>query len=177
MNAITVEQTQEEMALAFQVHRRAELAFVRLAQAKVSSLPLDEAPKAPIILKFGIKSRKAQAPKGTLRIRVDFQMTGEPKLKSAPKGKLPRKPVVVAKVACTYELDYQLQKGFEPSAKQVRAFKDGNVVFNCWPYFREYLQESIQRMGYPPLTAPFLRVLPKLPKKKDEPPAKSVRRR
>lgn len=163
MNAITIEQTQEEMALAFQVHRNAALASVRLAQAKLVSLPLNEAPKVPIIIKFSIKSRKVQAPKGTLRIQVDLRMTGEPKLKSIPKGKLPGKPVAVARVACTYELDYQLQKSFEPSAKQVRAFKEGNVIFNCWPYFREYLQESIQRMGYPPLTAPFLRVLPSPP--------------
>lgn len=166
MNAITIEQTPEEMALSFQVNRNAVLVSVRLAQAKLASRPPDEAPKVPIIINFTIKSRKVQAPKGTLRIEVDLRVTGEPKLKSSPKGKTPNKPAAVARVACVYQLDYGLQGDFEPSPKEVRAFKDGNVIFNCWPYFREYLQETIQRMGYPPLTAPFLRVLPKPPKEK-----------
>jgi hypothetical protein len=74
--------------------------------------------------------------------------------------KLGKKETPVS-VECTFAVDYELQEGFQPSAMQVRAFKDGKVVFNCRPYFREYLQDSVQRMGFPPLTAPFLRVPPR----------------
>jgi hypothetical protein len=58
-------------------------------------------------------------------------------------------------------VSYQLRPGFAPTAEQINAFKDGNAIFNCWPYCRQYVQEMIQRMGYPPLTLPFLRVVTK----------------
>jgi hypothetical protein len=40
------------------------------------------------------------------------------------------------------------------------------VIFNCWPYFREYLQSTVTRMNLLPLTVPLLRLLPKPPRKK-----------
>jgi len=164
MNPITIEQTQEEMALAFHVHGNAAISAVRLSRAKLASRPLGEELKGPIAIKFVIKSRSVDAPKGMLRVEVDFRMIGELEAKPGAEGKPVKKRETVVSVECTYEVDYQLREGFEPSAKEVKAFKDGNVIFNCWPYFREYLQESVQRMGFPALTAPFLRVQPKPPK-------------
>jgi hypothetical protein len=167
MNPITIKQTQEEMALAFQVHRNAAICAVRLSRSKLAGQPLDEAPKGPIIIKFTMKSRSVEAPKGKLRVEVDFRTAGE--IEAQPPEKQPAKKQTIVSLECTYAVDYQLREGFEPSPKQVKAFKDGNVIFNCWPYFREYLQNSVQRMGFPPLAAPFLRVQPKPPKpsKKD----------
>ena len=97
------------------------------------------------------------------------KLAGQPLDEPQPAEKQPAKKQTVVSLECTYAVDYQLREGFEPSPKQVKAFKDGNVIFNCWPYFREYLQNSVQRMGFPPLVAPFLRVQPKPPKasKKD----------
>lgn len=173
MNPIPIEQTQEEMALAFEVHRSAAICAVRLSRSKMAGQPLDEAPKGPIIIKFTMKSRSVEAPKGRLRVEVDFRMAGE--IEAQPAEKQPAKKHTIASLECTYVVDYQLREGFEPSPKQVKAFKDGNVIFNCWPYFREYLQESVQRMGFPPVVAPFLRVQPKPPKatKKDSKTAKT----
>ena len=61
----------------------------------------------------------------------------------------------------SFEVDYALHDDFEPSTDQVKAFREGNAVFNVWPFFREYLHSQMQRMGLPPLTAPFLRIVPK----------------
>ncbi len=159
MNPILIEQTRQEIGLAIEVHRNAAICAIRLARGKTASQPLDETLKGPIVVKFTTKSRSVAAPKGKLRIEVDFRVAGEVK---PPRGeKSPVKKEAIVRVECTFALDYQLREGFEPSAKQVKAFKDGNVIFNCWPYFREYLQDSIQRMGFPPLAAPFLGVQPK----------------
>jgi hypothetical protein len=68
-------------------------------------------------------------------------------------------PVVT--VECAYEVDYLVREKFELRADHVTAFKDGNAIFNAWPYFREFLQSSLQRMGLPPLVAPFLRLQPR----------------
>lgn len=162
MKPITIEQTKEEMALAFEVHRNAVICAVRLRRSKMAGQTLEEAPEGPIRVKFTVRSRSATAPKGTLRVEVDFRMAGEIEAQAAERQT--SKTQTVASVDCTYVVDYQLREGFEASAKQIKAFKDGNVIFNCWPYFREYLQESVQRMGLPPLTAPFLRVQMKAPK-------------
>ncbi len=132
---------------------------IRLSRSKMACQAPEEAPSSSVAINFAMKSQRVPAPKGTLRVEVDFRMTGEPKSEPATKGRAKKAPVV--SVGCVYALDYRLKEGFEPSPRQVKAFKDGNVIFNCWPYFREHLQESIQRMGFPPLTAPFLRVQPK----------------
>ena len=162
MNSITIEQTGEELALASEIHRNAAICAVRLSYSRLASRALDEFPEGRIAVKFTVKSRAAEAPKDRLRVQVDFSMAGtlEPQPTETKRGKR----ITLISVNCAYTVDYLLRESFEPSIKQIKAFKDGNVIFNCWPYFREYLQESIQRMGLPPLTAPFLRVQTKPPK-------------
>jgi hypothetical protein len=162
MNPIMIEQTGEELALASEVHRSASICAVRLSHSRMANRALDELPEGRIVVKFTVKSRAVEAPKGRLRVQVDFSMAGtlEPQQAETKRGNR----ITVVSVNCTYTVDYQLRESFEPSIKQIKAFKDGNVIFNCWPYFREYLQESVQRMGLPPLTAPFLRVQTKPPK-------------
>jgi hypothetical protein len=162
MNAITIQQSAKEMALAAEVNRNAAICAVRLSHSRMTSRALDEPPKGRIQVRFTVKSRPVDGPKGKLRVRVDFRMMGELEPQQAPEGRAKKERIV--SVECSYAVDYQLREGFEPSIKQIKAFKDGNVIFNSWPYFREYLQESIQRMGFPPLTAPFLRVQTKSPR-------------
>ena len=67
-------------------------------------------------------------------------------------------------VECAYAADYTIiRDGFVPSSEQAKAFREGNAIFNLWPYFREYLQSSLLKMGLPALTAPFLCLRPKAP--------------
>jgi hypothetical protein len=67
----------------------------------------------------------------------------------------------VISITCRFEATYDLTEGFEPSAQQIAAFKEGNAVFNCWTYFREFVHSSVSRMNYPPPTLPFLRMVPR----------------
>jgi hypothetical protein len=57
---------------------------------------------------------------------------------------------------CVMGAQYVLADGFQPSPEQLKAFKEGPAIFNCWPYFREYVQSTVVRMNYPPPTIPFL---------------------
>jgi hypothetical protein len=52
--------------------------------------------------------------------------------------------------------------------ERVKAFKDGNAIFIAWPYCRQYPQNSLQRMGLPPLAAPFLRLQPQTKPRKGQ---------
>jgi hypothetical protein len=74
----------------------------------------------------------------------------------------------VLRIECVLEAVYLLKGGYTPSAEERDAFHQGNAVFNCWPYFREFVQNSAGRMDFPPPPIPFLRV--SLPKKDTEMP-------
>ncbi len=181
MNAIVIEQAPEETRQAFEVHQNAAIERIRLARAKVVSRSLTEAPSAPIAVTFTFKSKAIEAPDDILRLEIAFRMAGveEPDdeapgtRRGQPEAK---KPEPVVSLECAYEVDYALDADFEITPDHVRAFKDGNAIFNAWPYFREYLQNSLQRMGMPPLTAPFLRLQPKPKSKRLEKEEQEVRR-
>jgi len=66
-------------------------------------------------------------------------------------------------MAATFLAEYQLAEGFIPGPKEQKAFLAANAVFNCWPYWREYVKSTASRMNLPPLTLPFFRVLPRQP--------------
>jgi hypothetical protein len=173
MNAIVIEQTQDEAKLAFEVHQNADISRIRLAHAKLASQAIDTAPKTQIEVVFNFKSKPMIAPPDVLRLEIAFRMAGieekEAGEEDAPEKTSDNKkaePVIL--VECAYEADYVLREGFEITSEHVKAFKDGNAIFNAWPYFREYLQSNLQRMGLPPLTAPFLRLQPKPKPRKRE---------
>lgn len=161
---LTIEQSEQEAALAYEVHSRAEIESVRLRKARLASRSLRESAAGPVRVRFTHKSRQIPGPEGFLRLEIEFRMRGDGG-PEAPEGDLntPSEPVV--SVDCTWEVDYRLARGYEPSAEAVRAFKDGNAVLNCWPYFREFLQNTLTRMSLPPLTAPLLRLSVRSPER------------
>jgi hypothetical protein len=168
MNAIVIEQTQDETKRAFEVHQNAAINRIRLARAKVASATIDEAPKSHISVAFNFKSKPLSAPPNVLRLEIAFRMAGIKEKVEGEEDAPGKKPEPVVLVECAYEVDYVLREGFEITAEHVKAFKDGNAIFNAWPYFREYLQNNLQRMGLPALTAPFLRLQPKAKPRKRE---------
>ena len=151
MNAYMIFQTKEETDLAVAVNRNAQISDMRLARAKVSADCPGNALTAPITVSMGVKAKQIEGPTTQLLIEVSFRLTGSKK-EDTSKNK------TVVCVECTFEVSYQLHPEFMPSAEQIKAFKDGNAIFNCWPYCRQYVQDMIQRMGYPPLILPLLRV-------------------
>lgn len=59
------------------------------------------------------------------------------------------------KISCTFLLTYSTQN--ELSEDFLSIFVRRNVPLNTWPYFRELVQNMIQRMNIPPLVLPLLR--------------------
>ena len=159
MNPIVIDQTPDEARLAFEVHQHAAIQRIRLARAKVSAQVIDDAPKASVSVSFNFRAKALVAPKKIMRLEIGFRMAGVEDPGTGAVAQKQSEPVV--SVECSYEVDYVIGEDFEPSAEHVKAFKDGNAIFNVWPYFREYLQNNLQRMGLPPLVAPFLRLQPK----------------
>ncbi|GEM_PF-1210413 len=155
MNAIVIQQSQEALKEAVHLHRNASMEKIRLSKASFASASASENPNQAVslVFRFGSKAKPPQS--GLLRLTVDFGIEGRPNDEKQT-GATGQRPVF--SLNCTYELDYRLRAGFTPTKRQVKAFREGNAVFNIWPYFREYLQDTLARMGWPPLTAPFLRI-------------------
>jgi hypothetical protein len=68
-----------------------------------------------------------------------------------------QEPVIVidATFALTYKIDNfegLTQKGFEQ-------FANLNGIYNAWPYWREFVQNTIIRMGLPSLSIPVFRIV------------------
>lgn len=151
MNSLTITQDQAEMELAVSVHRNAEIIGIRLANAKAMAVRPSETMTGPITLDMEVKSRHIARISGSLTLEINFHLVGFTK-----SGQQRKKRSV--EVECAFEVEYELRPGFRPTAAQIQAFKDGNAIFNCWPYCRQHVQDMLMRLGYPPPTLPFLRV-------------------
>ncbi len=154
MNRFVIEQTKEKTQLATSLHQSAELEGIRLARAKASGDRPQVAFNGQIAVSINVRAKRVETVAGQLSIEVLFRLMGSRKSENAKE-----RPAFC--IDCTFEANYILRPGFEPSEEQVSAFKDGNAIFNCWPYCRQHIQETLLTMGYPPLTLPFLRVVTK----------------
>lgn len=148
-----ISQTQDEIRAGWALQAKCELKRVALRQCRVSLEGAEEALKGPFSLKLSHISAASPIRSGVLRIEVRFQFQSYDK--SEP-------PSSLFSIECAYDLDYEIQdKSFQPLSESIAAFKDGNAIFNCWPYAREFVQNMVTRMELHPPPLPFLRILPK----------------
>jgi hypothetical protein len=154
--SFTIEQDREQTRHAFSLQSRAEITEIRLIEASLFCKASVE--EAGFPLEFSIEF----APEGavveggvlTVTVRYTFRITAKSKAD-------------VVLIKCGLQAAYDLTDGYRPSTEEIEAFRTGNAVFNCWPYFREFVQNTVTRMNYPPPTIPFLRLMPR-PKHADD---------
>lgn len=134
-----------------ELQSKCELRRVALHQCRASAgdpQPL----KGPFSLRVSHDSVAHSVIDGMLRIEVRFQIESYDATEP---------PVMVFEVHCSFALDYELaDRSFQPSAESVAAFKDGNAIFNCWSYAREFFQNIASRMELIPPPLPLLRIVP-----------------
>ncbi|MCC5830871.1 MAG: hypothetical protein JJU36_15600 [Phycisphaeraceae bacterium] len=61
-------------------------------------------------------------------------------------------------IGATFQLVYQLPEIDKYGKDQLQAFAEVNAVYNVWPYWREYVQSTLARMGLPTITMPAYRI-------------------
>lgn len=64
----------------------------------------------------------------------------------------------LVRIEAEFILEYALDKSpfGEVSDEVATAFGKMTGVYNAWPYWREYVQSTIGRLGLPPLTLPLI---------------------
>lgn len=61
-------------------------------------------------------------------------------------------------IAPTFRVLYRVTNASELAPEHVERFASFNAIFNTWPYLRELLQNTTDRMGFPPLTIHLYRI-------------------
>ena len=74
-----------------------------------------------------------------------------------------------ASMKVQFELAYRLPSDFTASRSELSAFAKVNGIFNAWPYFREFVQSTSQKMDLPVILLPVYRV-PQPPRPSSEKP-------
>ncbi len=148
-----ISQDTKEIKAALALQSKCELAQVSLRQCHASLEGSEETLKEPFSIRLSHNSTANAISNGVLQIEVRFQFqtydSGEP-------------PSLLCSIVCAFDLKYEISdNAFQPTAESIAAFKDGNAIFNCWPYVREFMQSTSARMGLrtPPL--PLLRIAPR----------------
>src|ERR1035437_9701246 len=150
-----ISQKPEEIREALALQSKCELKRVALRQCHASAEGAEEA-NGPFSLRVSHNSTANAIKDGILRVEVRFQIASYDAAEP---------PAMVFEVHCSFTLDYELEDpSFQPSAESIAAFKDGNAVFNCWSYTREFFQSIASRMELTPPPLPLLRIIPQAPK-------------
>jgi hypothetical protein len=71
---------------------------------------------------------------------------------------IPREQKPFVRVMATYILKYKLLAKAVPSQDALGFFSRVNATYNAWPYWREFLAGSLQRLELPPLTLQLMRI-------------------
>jgi hypothetical protein len=146
-----ISQTPEEIKAASALQSKCELKRIVLRRCRASREESQAA--APFSLRISHSSIANEVGSGVLRIEARLQVQGHD---SSDPTKL------VFNVECAFDLDYQIQDQlFQPKPESLAAFKDGNAIFNMWPYAREFVNNLISRMELNTHPLPLLRIVPK----------------
>jgi len=165
-----IEQTKKQIDDAINFHTHAEISSLRLARARVWSRErITRATGKPVNFDINFKPGAYSEEDGALVVETDFVFAINQDQADNPEE---RQPLVI--IECCFEATYCFAPDFKPSEQQIEAFRSANAVFNCWPFFREFVQTSITRMHFPPPPVPFLKIVRKAEPPKIETPTPSA---
>ncbi len=64
----------------------------------------------------------------------------------------------VVSILATFELSYLLPGDVKVTEGELNDFARINATFNVWPYWREFVQNTVTRMNLPPVVLPLFRL-------------------
>ena len=136
--------------LAAPVSAQVEILEVRLVEtnARRSSVDIPSGNEVSVQVGFRVRTdvdRDGRKVTVSPRFRVD---SADAKRKGASQ---------LLQIEAEFQLIYSINSFDQLTDENFKAFGELNGIFNCWPYWREYVQQTTVRMGLPPLTLPVYR--------------------
>lgn len=147
-----------DYSLAAPVSDKVSIRDVRLISSGCSQTPNAGRGKHSLEIACEVKTQ-ADKKKGYILVFPSFKLEGFP-LEGNQK-----KPDLV--IEATFVISYKAENLQGLRHDNFEAFSRSNGVYNAWPYWREFVQNTVARMNLPPLTIPVFRLLlPKAKRKK-----------
>ena len=142
-----------DMEAVARVAQKAILEEIYLNDAKISRDLRGIPPKAITLKhKCSTKVLPLEKDKNILSIICNFHVTAFDK-------KEPDK--IFMNIEASFCISYILEdiEGFNPN--DIKHFSKINPIYNVWSYWREFVQSMTTRIGFPALTVPLLKIMPK----------------
>jgi hypothetical protein len=155
-NNISEKPGKTDFALAIKVSDRVELESVMLVDCHCRQLRFIKAESRAFDINYSAESSMDTEAKRII-VLAKFKWEG---FEADSKEKKQ-----FATIEASFLLMYSAPSLEGINQENVEMFGNLNGIYNAWPYWREFLQNSISRMCLPPLTAPVFRLFPP---KKDE---------
>lgn len=128
---------------------KADLQDIRLAESSCKAFAQDSGPPGEVDVRLNWTA------KANLRAAGSFSVLADLEVLLVPAGGAPSEG---ARVTARLELRYQIPPDLPIHEGLLDEFAKLNGVFNAWPYWREFVQNTLVRMGLPPLALPLYRV-------------------
>jgi preprotein translocase subunit SecB len=146
-----------DYALAAPVSDQVSIRDVRLISSGCSQTPNAGRGKHSLEINCEVKTQ-ADKKKDYILVFPTFKLEGIP-LEGNKK-----KPDLI--IEATFVILYKVESLVGLKQSNFEAFGQSNGVYNAWPYWREFVQNTVARMSLPPLTIPVFRLLPSKVKRK-----------
>lgn len=141
-----------------------------LTQARrlIAVVELEDVRLVEVVARSGVRSREeagkievvalhsARAPQGIHE--GQFYVIASLEVRVTSSDAEPKRQPLTLKVE--FELRYRVPPEFKATKAEIGSFAKVNGVYNAWPYFREYVQATMQRMNLPPVILPVYRIPP-----------------
>lgn len=139
------------MDLAVDVASRVEIANVHVL--RFSGERESELPERDVNIEWHCgATTEAISEKDLIRVLAEFRMeVGPTETNDAEKQ-------VAVQITLTLALTYRCPNVSKLSKRALDAFGQINGVYNAWPYWREFVQNTAARMELPRLTVPVFRI-------------------
>lgn len=142
-----------DMEAVSRVAQKAVLGEIYIVDAKVRRDPLNIGPGGlSLEQKCATKILLKGGDKEVLLVLCNFRV-------AAFNKKSPDK--VFMSIEASFCASYILKPIGEFNPNDIEQFAKINPIYNAWAYWREFVQSMTTRMGFPALTVPLLKIIPK----------------
>ena len=140
---------ENKLSAGLLVSDRVQLKDVRLISCKCDQTPEGTLGKKPYNINY---STEVQVDKksGYIIVTAKFHFEAFTESKA-------QKPVIL--IDASFLLAYKIENFEGLTQKAFEQFANLNGIYNAWPYWREFVQNTVVRMGLPSLSIPVFRIV------------------
>ncbi len=155
MKSVKAEKTPEKskkspLAMAAEVAQRVQIRNVRCVEFRGRVIP--QANPTPLAVTYKVTAQTSvDSANSTIKVLASFVMEAKPEDAKAASA--------VVEASASIELEYVCSDAGSFDDETIQSFGRINGVYNAWPYWREYVQSAVTRMGLPPLVVPVYRIM------------------